>query len=108
VSGGHSKSELAEIVLHHLGKAPIIFDEQDAAGHGFILHYRRDGLSGDPTLTARSRTEVAGTSPRELSSEDFLQRKPIRLSTVHPSRNWIFRFAKGRQRRQLRQISRRR
>src|SRR5262249_35892022 len=31
------KARLAEIALHHLGKARVIFDEQDAAGHADIL-----------------------------------------------------------------------
>jgi hypothetical protein len=44
--GGHAQSERAKVVLHHLGEAPIICDEQDGVGHGFIRTDFRGTLSG--------------------------------------------------------------
>jgi hypothetical protein len=42
VARGDGKPELAEIVLHHLGEAPIVFDEEDARGHSGIPGFRID------------------------------------------------------------------
>ena len=33
----HAKARLAEIVLHHLGEARVVFDQQDAVGHHGIV-----------------------------------------------------------------------